>query len=209
MKNLWRKDHFVVRYTHRKCSAVPLDQALEKEYNKVSKGKGGVIEFLKEKGTVATWNLIKHEKLLYVRWLYELCGLTVDDEYSLHHEFSNATTKEDIESVESIKKYAASHQDPFDISLTKKITNIATGGMLENFKIKYLLNSVEQGETYKQFIETRPIEHSKSLFDTITRREKKSLLAPVINQWILKNRMLKLSNILTLQEQEMLVLKNY
>ena len=174
MKNLWRKDHFVVRYTHRKCSAVPLDQALKKEYNKVSKGKGEVIEFLKEKGTVATWNLIKHEKLLYVRWLYELCGLTVDDEYSLHHEFSNATTKEDIESVESIKRYAASHQDPFDISLTKKITNIATGEMLENFKIKYLLNSVEQGETlYKQFVETRPIEHSKFLFDIITRREKK------------------------------------
>ena len=28
----------------------------------------------------------------------------VDDEYSLHYEFSNATTKEDIESVEIIRK---------------------------------------------------------------------------------------------------------
>ena len=68
-----------------------------------------------------------------------MCGLTVDDEYSLHHEFSNATTKEDVESVESIKKYAASHQDLFDISLTKNITNIPTGEMLQNFKIEYSL----------------------------------------------------------------------
>ena len=114
-----------------------------------------VIGFLKQKGTVAKWNLIKHEKLQYVSWLNELCRLTVDDEYSLHHEFSNATTKEDIEPVQSIKKYAASHQDPFDISLTKHITNIAIGEMLQNFKIEYLLNLVKQGETlYKQFVET-------------------------------------------------------
>ena len=46
--------------------------------------------------------------------------------------------------------------------------------MFENFKIEYLLNSVEQGETlYKQFVETRLIEHSKSLFDTLTKRNKK------------------------------------
>ena len=76
-------------------------------------------------------------------------GLTADDEYLLNHEFSNATTKEDLESAQSIKKYAAFHQDAFDISLTKNITNIATGGMLENFKIEYLLNSVEEGQTYK------------------------------------------------------------
>ena len=141
------KGSFVIRHTHRKCSAVPMDQTLEKKYNKDAKGKGVVIGFSKQKITVAKWNLIKHEKLQHARWLSELCRLTVDDEYSLHHEFSNATTKEDIKSVESIKKYAVCHQDPFDISLTKNITNIATGEMLENCKIEYLLNSVEQGET--------------------------------------------------------------
>ena len=46
--------------------------------------------------------------------------------------------------------------------------------MLQIFKIKYLLNSVEQGEMlYKQFAETRLIEHSKSLFDTVTKETKK------------------------------------
>ena len=46
------KGSFVITHTHRKCSAIPMDQAMEKEYNKVAKGKGGVIGFLKQKGTV-------------------------------------------------------------------------------------------------------------------------------------------------------------
>ena len=69
----------------------PMDQALQKECNKVTKGKGGVTEFLKQKSTVAKYDLIKQEKLQYVRWLNKMRGLTVDDKYSLHHEFSNAT----------------------------------------------------------------------------------------------------------------------
>ena len=39
------KGSFVVTHTHRKCSAVPMDQALEKEYNKVAKGKGELLDF--------------------------------------------------------------------------------------------------------------------------------------------------------------------
>ena len=46
------KGSFVVAHTHRKCSAVAMDQALEKECNKVAKGKGVVIGFSKQKGTV-------------------------------------------------------------------------------------------------------------------------------------------------------------
>ena len=51
------KGSLVVTHTHRKSSAVPMDQALEKEYNKVAKGKGAVIGFSKQKGTVHKWNL--------------------------------------------------------------------------------------------------------------------------------------------------------
>ena len=144
--------------------------ALEKENNVVAKGKATVIEFSKQKSTVAKWNLIKHKKLQNARWLNEYCGLMVNDEYSLHHKFYNVTIKEDIESVGSIKKYATSHQYQFDISVTKYVTNIATGKILENSKIEYLLNSVEQGETLnKQFLETRLVEQTK-----------KNLLAPAI-----------------------------
>ena len=45
------KRSFLFTHTHRKRSAVPMDQALEKEYNKVAKGKWGVIGFSKQKGT--------------------------------------------------------------------------------------------------------------------------------------------------------------
>ena len=137
--------YFIINTT---LTTVERKMRREKESCKVAKGKGGVTGLSKQKGTVAERNLIKHEKLQYVRWLNELYGLTVDDEYSILYEFSNATTKVDIESVESIKMFAASHQTPFDISLIKNITNIATGEILENFKIEYLINSGEQGETF-------------------------------------------------------------
>ena len=50
--------------------------------------------------------------------------------------------------------------------------------MLQIFKIEYSLNSVEQGEMlYKQFAETRLTEHSKSLFDTLTKEIKKETVS--------------------------------
>ena len=44
-----------------------MDKALEKEYNKVAKGHGGVIGVTREKNVVARWNLIKHEKMKYIK----------------------------------------------------------------------------------------------------------------------------------------------
>ena len=69
----------------RKCSAIPVDLALEKEYNKNGKGKGGIIGFTREKEVVAKWNIIKHEKMPYFKFLSDLCKLSSESEYSLHH----------------------------------------------------------------------------------------------------------------------------
>ena len=66
-----------------KCSAIPVDQTLEKEYNKNAKGKGGIIGFTREKKAVAKWNIIKHEKMQYFKFLSDLCNLSSDSEYSL------------------------------------------------------------------------------------------------------------------------------
>ena len=52
--------NFTVKQSKQKCSAIPVDQALEKEYNKNGKGKGGIIGFTREKEVVAKWNIIKH-----------------------------------------------------------------------------------------------------------------------------------------------------
>ena len=53
---------------------MPMDQALEKAYNEVSKGPGGVIGITKNKAAVAKWNIIKHNKMLVTQYLRDLCG---------------------------------------------------------------------------------------------------------------------------------------
>ena len=66
-----------------------MDQALEKEYNKKAKGPGGIIGVTRQKESVAKWNIIKHEKRKYTKFLVALCDYEKLDEYSLHHEFSD------------------------------------------------------------------------------------------------------------------------
>ena len=55
--------NFVVHHTTRRGSGMPMDQALEKEYNKKAKGPGGIIGVTSKEESVAKWNLIKHEKM--------------------------------------------------------------------------------------------------------------------------------------------------
>ena len=60
---------FVVRHSKRNGSAVPVDQALEKEYNKPAKSQSGIIGITRRKGAVCKWKLIKHEKAKYRKFL--------------------------------------------------------------------------------------------------------------------------------------------
>ena len=64
---------------------MPMDQALEKEYNKPAKGPGGVIGFSQKKASVSTWNLIKHEKARITNLLRDQCHMNDYGELSLHH----------------------------------------------------------------------------------------------------------------------------
>ena len=54
----FESNEFVVRHTSRKGSGMPMEQASEKAYNKVSKGPG-VIGITKNKSTIARQNMIK------------------------------------------------------------------------------------------------------------------------------------------------------
>ena len=67
LKDLWKTISQLNR-VNEKCSAIPVDQALEKKYNKNAKGKGGIIGF-RRKEDVAKWNIIKHEKMQYLKFL--------------------------------------------------------------------------------------------------------------------------------------------
>ena len=105
--------YFCVQQSTRASRTVPMDQALEQPCNKTTKGKGGVIGITTQKATIAKWNLIKHEKMQYIKVLYDFCGLSIDDEYSLHHDFSDAVTVQDIKLVENITTFVEQRSTPF------------------------------------------------------------------------------------------------
>ena len=165
---------FVVEQTHRGGSGIPMDMALEKEYNKPAKGPGGVIGFSSQKEAVALWNLIKHEKVQYTKFLQELCLLNDDREYSLHPEFSRAITQADEEAVEQITSYISERQKPFDFSNHKQLTNLVTGKEVEKETTNYLLNCITTGKgAYSDFKTTRLQDKSEKLFYPISKSFKK------------------------------------
>ena len=53
--NEFMKGDFCVQHSKRPCSAVPIDQALEKAYNKTANGKSGIIGITAQKAAVANW----------------------------------------------------------------------------------------------------------------------------------------------------------
>ena len=125
MHNSFLKGDFVVRHTSRKGSAVPMDQALEKAYNKPAKSSAGIIGFTRRKEAVCKWNLIKHEKGKYRNFLYDICQMSDDDEYSLHHEFSERITLKDKASVAALMKNIKQRGNPFKLEESRDDMNIA------------------------------------------------------------------------------------
>ena len=116
---------FVVTMSKRRCSGIPMDQALEKAYNKPSKGVGGIIGISRQKEAVSKWNLVKHEKYRYTSTLVDYSGYNDNDEYSIHHELSEKKSEYDNECVEQIKCYISTKGNPFDPS-DADIKNLVT-----------------------------------------------------------------------------------
>ena len=159
---------FVVRMSKRRGSAVPMDQALEKAFNKPSKGQSGIIGMSRRKEAVCKWSLIKHEKMRYTSTLVEYTGINDDnEEYSLHHEFSQKTSEHDNECVEQMNSYVLRKGNPFnpdDVS----IKNLVTKAQFDDETCTFLLSCIDEGEVrYKEFIRTRFEEKTKKIFDTI------------------------------------------
>ena len=105
---------FVVRLTQGNVSAIPTDQALEFKYNKPVKGAPGIIGITRRKAAVGKWNLIKHEKFNYTKYLRQMSGINNEDEYSLHYEFSKQRTETDLQCVKQLAAHANERGNPFD-----------------------------------------------------------------------------------------------
>ena len=173
MNSSFMKGDFVVRHTTRRGSAVPMDQALEKAYNKPAKSSAGIIGFTRRKEAVCKWNIIKHEKGKYRNFLYDVCQLDDDDEYSLHHEFSHRVTKKDNENVAALVKNISQRGNPFDLGQPKGIMNIATGAVLEKEDEQFYLNCQQLGKAARsQFYKTRLEEKTMQLLDNIPKTKK-------------------------------------
>ena len=76
----------------------------------------------------------------------ELCCLNEDNEYTVHHEFSQTLTEADEECVEQIVTYIAERNNPFDTSITTKVTNIMTGKEVNKETSSFLINCIKKGE---------------------------------------------------------------
>ena len=168
---------FVVRHTSRKGSGMPMDQALEKAYNKVSKGPG-VIGITKNKSAIARWNIIKHDKMLITQYLRDVCGLCDGDETSLHHEFSFNLTLDEEQHISEVARYIEDRLNPFKPSVDGKIVNIVTGKQLDLDTSDILINCIKQGkERYDEYKKDCLENKTKKLFDKIPHSKKSRKLS--------------------------------
>ena len=66
---------FTIKHTANSGSGIPLEQALEKEYNKYNKyrkGPSGIIGYTRRKGSNLKWNIIHQEKRQFTDFLYDM-----------------------------------------------------------------------------------------------------------------------------------------
>lgn len=178
---------FVAKLSKRKGSAVPMDQALESQYNKQAKSSSGIIGVTRRKEAVCKWDLIKHEKSSYSNLLRKFAGVNEEDEYSLHHEFSTKKSESDQASINRVISYISDRGNPFDPEC-KSIKNLATGATLEVESSSFLLSCVAKGkEAYTKFVKERLQTKTVKLFDTIpktrrTKRRSKAWAPPDVNK---------------------------
>lgn len=112
-------------------------------------------------------DIIIHEKSQCSNFLKNLCCLNDDNEYSLHHEFSGATTEADERCVKQIVEYMMQRGNHFEIS-NDYLQNIVTGIHLEITTSEFLLNCINIGEdAYAKFRKSRLDEKSTKLFEVI------------------------------------------
>ena len=162
-----------MRHSSRKGSAVLMNQALEKAYNKPAKSSAGIIGFTRRKEAVCKWKLIKHEKAKYQNFMNTVCQMDENDEYSLHYEFSDRITKADKHSVAALMKNVLQRGNPFNLEQPKGIMNITIGAIVENDEEDFPMNCISLGKAARnEFYESRLPEKNIQLLETIRKTRK-------------------------------------
>ena len=163
---------FFVKLTKRKGSAVPVDQALESKYNKQAKSSSGIIGITRRKEAVCKWGMIKHEKANYSNLLRKISSVDQEDEYSLHHEFSEKLSETDQTYIQQLVDYISDRGNPFDPE-NSTMKNLVTGATLDAATTSFFLDSVVNGtEAYDKFVKECLDCKSVKLFDKIPMTQK-------------------------------------
>ena len=88
-----------MHHTMRKSIGVPIDQALEKAYNKPAKGPG--YDRISKKKRMGDKMDLKNTRKVNTPNLLMTCDYTDQHEYSLHHEFSDTITAAEEKSIQT------------------------------------------------------------------------------------------------------------
>ena len=163
------EDDFTVKHTSNKGIGVPLDQVLQKKYKKSAKGPSRIIWYTRRKESVLKWNIIHHEKRQFTDFLYYICCIDDESEYSLHHEISDAKTEADVICVSQLENYISHWGNPFNTE-NQGIKNLDTNGlrvhMLSFEKVDLLKHEITRTSFYlteEDFLRKR----KKSEFTTV------------------------------------------
>ena len=165
----FKKGMFVCYMSERYGSGIGFDQGLEKAYNHTAKSVGGIIGITRQKQAVAMWDIIKHEKDLYVSFAKETTkGQETRGELdSLHHEFNLNQAQATHGRMQQLVHYIESVSNPFLSDATNKLTNLTSKEAVEN--VDYLLDCLDHGRrNYEQFLQERFVHKEKGLHEKIS-----------------------------------------
>ena len=150
-------------------SAVLMDQALEKVYNNPVKGQGGIIGLTRRKEAVAQFNLIRHKKAKISSFLRSICHLTMQDEYTLRHEFLDSITRRNSETVKEAVDYIRNKHNPLRTEINDQMRNLVTEERITTETKQFSLQCNALGtDIYKENIVTQYINKSKKLFGRLS-----------------------------------------
>ena len=76
--------------------------------------------------------------------LYDFCGLSTDDEYSLHHDSPDAVTVQDIKFVENIIDFVERRNNPFKKDNCSIVKNSATGTIINQDATDFLVSNIAE-----------------------------------------------------------------
>ena len=78
--------NFTVKHKINSESRILLDYDLDIEFNKPVKVPSEFIGYTQKKEIVLKWNIIRYINLQFANFLYDICYLEDNGQYSLHHE---------------------------------------------------------------------------------------------------------------------------